>query len=345
MDATTTLAALFRRRFGQPPTAILPLPRAGSNRAYFRLTDEGGNTAVGVRGNDIAENRTFIYLARHFKGHRLPAPEIFGVSDDESAYLQEDLGTCSLYDALQQGREAGGNYNPDENDLLRQTMRLLPHLQIEGGADLDATRLLSPARFSRRTVMFDLNYFKYCFLRPTDLPFDEVALEDDFDRLADRLLQADTMQHTFLYRDFQARNIMLPDGRPHIIDFQGGRIGPLHYDVASFLWQASARYPSALREQLIDTYLDELATLQPVDRTRFREQLSLFVLFRLLQVLGAYGLRGLFERKPYFLRSIPLALSHLTDLRADLRADFPALDAVLDRLFSFDFQPFISPAQ
>ncbi len=267
------------------------------------------------------------------------------MSDDESAYLQEDLGTCSLYDALQQGREAGGNYNPDEIDLLRQTVRLLPHLQIEGGADLDAARLLSPAHFSRRTVMFDLNYFKYCFLRPTDLPFDEVALEDDFDRLADRLLQADTMQHTFLYRDFQARNIMLPDGRPHIIDFQGGRIGPLHYDVASFLWQASARYPSALREQLIDTYLDELATLQPVDRTRFREQLSLFVLFRLLQVLGAYGLRGLFERKPYFLRSIPLALSHLTDLRADLRADFPALDAVLDRLFSFDFQPFISPAQ
>lgn len=345
MDATTTLAALFRRRFGQPPTAILPLPRAGSNRAYFRLTDEGGNTAVGVRGDDIAENRTFIYLARHFKGHRLPAPEIFGVSDDESAYLQEDLGTRSLYDALQQGREAGGNYNPDEIDLLRQTVRLLPHLQIEGGADLDAARLLSPARFSRRTVMFDLNYFKYCFLRPTDLPFDEVALEDDFDRLADRLLQADTMQHTFLYRDFQARNIMLPDGRPHIIDFQGGRIGPLHYDVASFLWQASARYPSALRELLIDTYLDELATLQPVDRTRFREQLSLFVFFRLLQVLGAYGLRGLFERKPYFLRSIPLALSHLTDLRADLRTDFPALDAVLDRLFSFDFHPFISPAQ
>ncbi|RKV72542.1 MAG: phosphotransferase, partial [Alloprevotella sp.] len=110
MDATTTLAALFRRRFGQPPTAILPLPRAGSNRAYFRLTDERGNTAVGVRGNDIAENRTFIYLARHFKGHRLPAPEIFGVSHDESAYLQEDLGTRSLYDALQQGREAGGNY-------------------------------------------------------------------------------------------------------------------------------------------------------------------------------------------------------------------------------------------
>lgn len=345
MDASTTLAALFARHFGQPPTAVLPLPRAGSNRAYFRLTDERGNTAVGVKGNDIAENRTFIYLARHFKQRRLPAPEIFGVSDDAGAYLQEDLGTRSLYDALQQGREAGGNYNPGEIDLLRRTMRLLPHLQIEGGADLEADRLLAPARFSRRTVMFDLNYFKYCFLRPTDLPFDEVALEDDFDRLADRLLGADTPQHTFLYRDFQARNIMLPDSRPHIIDFQGGRIGPLHYDVASFLWQASARYPADLRDRLIDAYLDELAALQPVHRDRFREQLSLFAVFRLLQVLGAYGLRGLFERKPYFLRSISPALSNLSAFRDILRADFPALDAVLKRLLSFDFQPFISPAQ
>lgn len=342
MDA---LRALFQQKFGQTPTSITPLAQAGSNRAYFRLSDSEGNTAVGVKGRNISENRAFLYLAHHFQNQQLPAPRIFGVSADESTYLQEDLGTCSLYDALQHGRETKGNYNENEITLLRRTIRLLPHLQIKGGFGLDSSRLLPPQQFDRRTVMFDLNYFKYCFLKPTDLPFDEMALEDDFERLTEQLLECRSSRPTFLYRDFQARNIMLVDGHPRIIDFQGGRIGPIHYDVASFLWQASAHYPQALREQLLDVYLDELSTLLPIDRSRFHRELISFVLFRQLQVLGAYGLRGLFERKPYFLHSIPYALDNLRQLfDSDLHKTYPTLSQALARLSSLDFNPFSSPS-
>jgi len=305
------LISLYKETFGEAPSRVEAIAKAGSNRHYFRLY--GNPTVIGVVGTSVEENRSFIYLARHFKKRTLPVPEVLAVSLDETCYLQEDLGTLSLFDSLHAGREAEGKYGENECRLVKKTIRCLPHFQIEGIRELDKSQLLSPAVFTKETAIFDFNYFKYCFLRTTDVSFDEVLLQADFESFAEDL--AATEEIGFLYRDFQARNVILKDGEtPSFIDFQGGKVGPLHYDVVSFLWQASAKYSSTFRDRMIDAYLDELSTLIPVNRKTFRVRLQQFALFRMLQVLGAYGLRGRFERKKHFLDSIPPALENVRQL-------------------------------
>lgn len=328
------LIQLYRDTFKQSPCSAERLPKAGSNRAYVRLTNACGDSVIGVVSANVEENQCFIYLSRHFGMKNLPVPEILAVSKNGERYLQTDLGTTSLYDAIKEGRENGGAYNKDEAILMARTLRQLAHLQVEGAKALDFKKCLSPIEFDHKAAMFDLNYFKYCFLKTTDLAFDEIRLENDFEQLAHDLEEATPENSTFLYRDFQARNVMLSnDGLPYFIDFQGGQRGPLQYDVASFLWQASARYPQTLREEMITEYLDELSQLMTIDEQRFREQLQLFVLFRILQVLGAYGLRGYFERKKYFIDSIPPAIQNLRRLVLDgVCAPYPYLEDTLKRL-------------
>lgn len=334
------LILLYKETFGVAPVKVETLPKAGSNRQYVRMTADTEAKAscpasvIGVIGTDVAENHAFVYLALHFAEHHLPVPEIYAVSEDQSRYLQQDLGNRSLYAAVAHGRDGGGEYNEDEIQLLHRTVRLLPHVQIEGAEGLNFNELLEPIEFNRRAALFDLHYFKYCFLKTTDLPVNEVALEDDFERFADDLVACSEGHTSFLYRDFQGRNVMLSnDDEPYLIDFQGGQRGPIHYDVASFLWQASAKYPQRLREELIRDYMDELASLISFDREAFREHLMLFVLFRLMQVLGAYGLRGYVERKQYFLNSIPHAIASLRRLLLEgVAAPYPILEDTLRRM-------------
>ena len=331
------LSRLYKDTFGTLPAKVETLPGAGSNRVYVRVTAADGTTSIGAFGNNLEENRAFLYLARHFSSKGLPVPQGLGVSADEHCYLLSDLGDVSLHQALSCWREQGYSEQADcaENAyaLLKQTVRALPHFQVEGAQGLDFERLLSPNSFCARAVMFDLNYFKYCFLKTADLPFDEMRLEDDFEALTKDLIEGVDNEAFFLYRDFQSRNVMICDTNSYMIDFQGGRRGPLPYDLASFLWQASAGYPQALRDRLVEEYLDELNALRPVDREQFRSDLQRFVLFRLLQVLGAYGLRGRFERKAYFLQSIPPALENVHALLAQGAASaYPTLEAVLWKL-------------
>lgn len=329
------LLQLYTDWHGCPPKHTESLPKAGSNRHYVRLTDAEGRTVIGVISNDTHENRCFIHLSRHFRTNNLPVPEILAVSTDETCYLQTDLGGVSLYQALSHGREDQGAYDDAETELLTRTIRLLPHLQMKGAQGLDFKSLLAPTHFDKRTALFDLHYFKYCFLRTTDLPIDETKLEDDFEQLADDLVKSAIGTCTFMYRDFQARNVMLvgKDRQPYFIDFQGGKCGPLQYDVASFLWQASARYPTDLRRRLINEYMTELSTLTDINPESFKQNLQRFVLFRLLQVLGAYGLRGRFERKQYFIDSIPPALQSIDQLlKEGAAAPYPYLQTVLTQL-------------
>lgn len=230
--------------------------------------------------------------------------------------MQTDLGQYSLYDAIRGGREAGGRYNQHEKELLLNTIRELPNVQIRGARGLDWSNCYPLPEFNTDSVLFDLNYFKYCFLKPTELDFHEMKLEANF-RLFAKDLTSEPME-SFLYRDFQARNVMLDaQGHPFFIDFQGGRKGPYYYDLASFLWQASAHYSFKLRRELVYAYYQSLKNYTEVPSERhFVHRLSLFVLFRTLQVLGAYGFRGYFERKKHFLDSIPPAIQNLRDLVA-----------------------------
>ena len=330
------LQELFCQWCGAPAASTDRLPGAGSNRQYYRLTASNGHSVIGCVGTNREENHAFIELARHFHGQGLPVPQVLAVSADEMRYLQQDLGGTSLFDALRSGREAGGRYSDDERQLLRQTISLLPRVQFEGARGLDFSVCYPQPAFDETGIMFDLNYFKYCFLKPSGTEFHELRLEHDFRHLAaDLVASCPEDVPCFLYRDFQARNIMLcqPQQTPFLIDFQGGRRGPFYYDLASFLWQASARYPQTLRQELIDVYYAQAqhyVALPP--RQQFDRTLCLFVLFRLMQVLGAYGFRGYFERKQHFINSIPLALDSLHLLLADNSFDYPCLLDVLQRL-------------
>ena len=321
------LRPLFEHYTGQQMADILELPSSGSNRRYFRL--KGGNLSlIGVLGNNLEENRAFIYLSKHFREKGLRVPAVLAVSQDEFCYLQEDLGDRILFNLVTEGRESG-MYSPIETELLCRTIEQLPRLQFQGAKGLDWDRCMYKA-FDGRMVDFDLNYFKYCFLKATGLEFNEVLLQEDFEKLKEDLLK--DQGNTFMHRDFQARNVLMQDNEPWFIDFQGGRRGPIYYDVASFVWQARSRFPEQLKQKLIQSYLRALRTYQEVDDGQFHARLRLFVLFRTLQVLGAYGFRGYFEKKPHFLSSVPYALANLRALLQTPFTDYPHLNEILLQL-------------
>ncbi|WP_027454150.1 phosphotransferase [Segatella baroniae] len=328
------LVELFEQWSGKKPARVEQLAGQGSNRQYYRMFDDDGHSVIGVVGTSRDEDHAFVYLTRHFTKRQLPVPKILAVSADELRYIQTDLGGVSLFDAIRGGREAGGRYNQKEYELLLKTIRELPNIQIRGARELDWSHCYPQPEFDEAGVLFDLNYFKYCFLKPTDLDFHELKLEANF-RLFAKDLTSEKME-CFLYRDFQARNIMLDsEGNPYFIDYQGGRKGPFYYDLASFLWQASAHYSFKMRRQLIMEYYNSLKNYIEVPSERhFVRRLSLFVLFRTLQVLGAYGFRGYFERKKHFIDSIPPAIQNLRDLIAlgDKVFPYPYMMDMLRRL-------------
>ncbi|HIY88758.1 MAG TPA: phosphotransferase [Candidatus Bacteroides pullicola] len=327
MNPTDILRQLYLLYIGHEPESIEAFPSSGSNRRYFRLA--GQPTLIGVRGESAEENRAFIYLAGHFRKQGLPVPQVYAHSDDFLYYLQEDLGDTLLFDKLgTKSREDGAS--AELCQLLRQVIRLLPVLQCKGAEGLDFSQCYPQPAFNRRSVLWDLNYFKYCFLKATGIDFQEDRLEDDFQAMAEVLLEEDTP--TSMYRDFQSRNVMLRGDAPWFIDFQGGRRGPVYYDVASFLWQAKANFPDNLRQALVDEYIDALRPFRPVDEAHFKSRLRHFVLFRTLQVLGTYGFRGYFERKPHFLQSVPYALANLRNLLQEPYKEYPYLSDLLRRM-------------
>jgi len=295
------------------------IQQQGSNRVYTREKDENGRSVIRVQGTNLDENRAFIYMARHFHGLGLPVPELYWVSEDEMSYTQEDLGDSLLFDHL------------DDYSLLERAVRALAHIQVTGARDFDWSVCFPVPSMDERSIRWDLNYFKYCFLKGTKIEFSEPKLEDDFDKMVQVILAQPA--DTFLYRDCQSRNIMIKDGQPYFIDFQGGRRGPTQYDVASLLWQAKANFASEVREKMIEAYLEELAIIDDrLSIVEWKKALPHFVLFRTLQVLGAYGYRGYFERKPHFLESIPLAIKNLKDILSEIGDEYPYLNSLSAQL-------------
>ena len=324
---TENLQKLYQQHTGVAAEEIIEMPASGSNRRYFRLL--GVQSLIGVYGTSVEENEAFLYMAEHFKKKNLPVPQVLCVSEDKYFYLQEDLGDTLLFNAIEKGRVTN-SFSEEEKELLRKTIRLLPAIQFAGAEGFDFNQCYPQAEFNQRSVLWDLNYFKYCFLKATGLEFQEDKLEDDFQKMSNVLLRSSS--DTFMYRDFQSRNVMIKDGEPWFIDFQGGRKGPFFYDIASFLWQAKARYPESLRDELLDEYIKAISKYVNIDRIYFFSQLRHFVLFRTLQVLGAYGFRGYFEKKPHFIQSVPFAIENLRQLLHEDYPEYPYLCAVLREL-------------
>ena len=319
-NESSPLLLLFKETFMNLPDFVEKLSGSGSNRGYYRL-QMGKFSAMGVKGESLEENRTFIKMATFLTQQGLPVPRIYAVSKDEMYYLQQDLGSVSLFDLIQK-EIANGFASPKIIALLKETVKRLIEIQVKG-SKMDFEICYPEAEFDATAMMWDLNYFKYSFLKTTGLDFREDLLENDFEKLAEVLLGEET--DTFMYRDFQSRNVMLKDEMPYFIDFQGGRKGPVYYDVASFLWQAKANFPTELRDELIQTYIASLQKYRPVVAVDFLNRLRQFVLFRTLQVLGAYGFRGYFEKKPHFIQSVPFALDNLRELLKDEFDEYPYL--------------------
>ena len=328
------LIQLFSELTGKTASTLEALPSSGSNRKYYRLQSDN-ISLIGVHGESVQENQAFIYLAKHFRAKGLNVPEVVSVSDDKMFYLQQDLGDTILFESIKEGR-LSGVFSHQEKELLHKTISALADFQIKGAQELNFNICYPLPEFNHRSVMWDLNYFKYSFLKTTGMDFREDLLENDFEKLAAKLLE--DKSDTFMYRDFQSRNVMLVDDIPYFIDFQGGRKGPVYYDVASFLWQAKANLPAELKEELIKTYVASLNKYKQVKTAEFQNQLRQFVLFRTLQVLGAYGFRGYFEKKPHFIQSVPFALNNLRELLYEKFNEYPYLDSILRKMV--DLQQF-----
>jgi len=319
------LKTLFEQHFHSPATQVQPLhgQLGGSGRSIVRLASEE-NSAIGILHGVREENAAFVEFSRHFRRHGLPVPEIYAEDLSQGAYLEEDLGDTTLFEFLSGNRD-GSNIAAPVVGAYRRVVGLLPRFQVEAGRDLNYKKCYPRGSFDRQSIAWDLNYFKYYFLRLAGIPFNEQALEDDFGRLTKFLLSA--RREYFLYRDFQSRNIMLRDGHPFFVDYQGGRKGALQYDVASLLYDAKAALPPELRQHLLDHYLDSLAGFIDLDRKEFMQYYYAYVYVRIMQALGAYGFRGFYERKAHFLQSVPYALSNLRWLlhHAKLPIELPTL--------------------
>ena len=319
------LKRLFERHFGSPVVRVQPVQGqlGGSGRAILRLAGATGS-AIGILYQGREENVAFLEFSRHFRHHGLPVPEIYAEDLDQGAYLQEDLGDSTLFHMLETNRE-GEKIAPEVIAAYRKVVETLPRFQVEAARGLNYKVCYPRASFDRQSIAWDLNYFKYYFLKLAGVAFNEQALEDDFGRLT-RLLLSASREH-FLYRDFQSRNIMIRGGAPSFLDYQGGRKGALHYDIASLLYDGKADLPPELRRQLLDHYLESLAHFVEMPRDAFMHHYYAFVYVRIMQALGAYGFRGFYERKPHFLQSVPYALKNLRWLleHAELPIAVPTL--------------------
>ena len=319
------LSKLFENHFHVSPERIQQLQGelGGSGRKIIRLS-RGAQSAIGILYGVCEENAAFLAFSRHFRRHGLPVPEIFGEDLDRGAYLEQDLGDTTLFDFLSANR-SGETIAPQAIEFYRKVVAELPRFQVAAGRDLDYSICYPRGSFDRQSINWDLNYFKYYFLRLAAIPFNEQALEDDFDRLTNLLLEAPG--DFFLYRDFQSRNVMLHQGQPYFVDYQGGRKGALQYDIASLLFDAKADLPPDARQQLLGDYLEALAGHIRLDRESFLRYYYAFVYVRIMQALGAYGFRGFYERKAHFLQSVPYALKNIRWLlhNAKLPIELPTL--------------------
>ncbi len=316
---------LFAKVCGEKAERIEKIPQSGSDRVYYRIY-AGNKTFIVTHSINTKETATFIYFSKHFKNAGLPVPSIYGANEDHTLYIQEDLGISSLLNQL----EANG-HNEYVYSLFKQSLAQLARVQVLGDKELNYDWCLTAKEFGKQAIMSDLLYFKYYFLDTLQLPYDKQAMLEDFEALSTYLTR--TEHKYFMFRDFQSRNIIVQKDAVYFIDYQGGMKGALQYDVASLLWQAKAELSEAWKNSLLAYYMDEVDKLleKPLNRTSFISQYNGYVLIRLLQVLGAYGFRGLFERKAHFLSSIPLALQNLQYFLSKERIgiDTPEFDRVL----------------
>ena len=332
MAFNNSLIKIYEKWSGEKVKSFSPLPESGSSRKYFRIT--GNNkSAIGVYNTDKRENRAFVYLTKQFLKQKLNVPKIYSQNLENSIYLLEDLGDVTLFSLIEQNRN-GNLFNGEVIELYKNILEQLPRFQITAAKKINFNYCYPRSKFDSQSIMWDLKYFKYYFLKLAKIEFDEQKLENDFSTLTNFLLSADC--NYFLYRDFNSRNIMIKNGKPYFIDYQGGRKGALQYDVASLLFDSKANLPNQLRTEFLEYYIVSANKIKKINKKNFLKFYYGYVLIRLLQMFGAYGYRGYFEGKAHFLKSIPYAVKNLEWLlkKSKIKSTIkmPELFSALDKI-------------
>ncbi len=331
LDIQSQLSTLFSDYFGEFPSSIEPLPLSGSSRQYWRMKSVS-QQCIGSYNADTKENEAFFAFSSQLKQSGVKVPEVYCIHENRQLYLQQDLGDLSLFAYLSSMRSSDDHFPAELTNIYKRVISQLVKLQLKAPEHIDWNYCYPRSAFDTQSMMWDLNYCKYYFFKLAQIPFDEQALENDFQQFCKYLLTAN--QNYFLYRDFQSRNIILSNNDIYFIDYQGGRKGALHYDLASLLYDAKAEIPQNIREELLDFYMDELEKQLPIDREEFVKQFYAYVYIRILQAMGAYGFRGFYERKSHFLKSIPLAVQNISYLlkQVGLPVAMPELEKILKQL-------------
>jgi len=332
--ASKKLTTLYKSWSGKEPDNLEKIPGSGSSRQYFRISGIKGKV-IGAYNQDERENEAFLSFTEHFCAEELPVPRILEVNRKDYCYLLTDLGDVTLFSRLTERRKEQKDFPDEIIDHYKKILNWLPLFQVKAGKSIDFRKCYPRPAFDRQSMLWDLNYFKYYFLKLVKAPFDEQKLEDDFKTLTTFLLSADS--DFFMYRDFQSRNVMIVDEHPWFIDYQGGRKGALQYDIASLLYDAKADIPELVREELLGYYLQRLIRYTDINIENFTWYYYGFVLIRILQALGAYGFRGYYENKPHFLQSIPFALKNLQFLigSGKIPVPLPTLIQALEGIIGF----------
>jgi aminoglycoside/choline kinase family phosphotransferase len=328
MNELTVISDGYKELFGSSEITIVTLPKSGSDRKYFRITDNC-RSVIGAYCPNPEEYKAFVGLTNHFISKELPVPEIYGCLPEKQIYFLKDLGDVNLFTWLHQ-RSPGSVFNDETVTIYKSVLETLILFQTRGIIGLDLELCYPHHSFGRQSMMWDMNHFKYMFLKLMSVSFNEKRLEHDFNILSDFLLNAD--QSYFLYRDFQSANIMILDGKPWFIDYQGGRKGAPQYDVASLICDGKAYIPKNIRESLLDYYIDKFCNLTKVNRADFNKYYTGFSMIRLMQVLGAFAFRGLYEKKPTFTESIVPAVNLLLGVvnSGKLPLDLPELNQTIN---------------
>lgn len=334
IDIRAVIEKEYISQYNNIPQKIEPLAESGSSRMYFRIHGDDEETLIAVYNDNVEENKSFVSFAHHFMKYKLKVPEILHVADNCKIYFQEDLGDTSVFDVLSNRKTA--ELSNFETDLMKQILAELLKFQIDASSDIDYSNCFASKKFDATLLRWDLNYFKYYFLKLTGVVFSEPVLEQEFKKLEQYWEQLPS--DYFLYRDFQSRNIMQKDDDVYFIDFQGGMQGPLQYDVAALLYQARLKLTKQTKDSLLNFYIDRAGEKISVDANEFKSQFYVVVFVRILQTLGAYGFRGLYEKKSHFLKSIPAAIEGLREILRELPLDLeiPALKSYCEQICSLD---------
>lgn len=326
------LIELFEKWEKEKSISFTPLPESGSNRKYFRITSKN-KSAIGVFNPDKRENQAFIFLSKHFIKSGLNVPQIYSTLLSYNIFLIEDLGDTTLFSLI---INSTNGLSDEQLSLIKKSLAELGKFQIVGSRNLDYSKCYPRSTFDTQSIMWDLNYFKYYFLKLTGINFDEQKLEDDFNTLAKYLAKVDN--NFFMYRDFNSRNIMIKENQLYFIDYQGGRKGPLQYDVASFLYSSKLNFDEELRDELLKHYLESVSVYKKVNKKEFLNYYYDFALIRILQMLGAYGFRGYYEGKAHFITSIPFAIKNLRNVldKVKIKQNLPELKKCLNEIINSD---------